>query len=249
MKLFLDESGTSEKLSALLLLEVPEFAEEYLNQTMTPKKELPDFLQPVFESTNGEYKFSAFMNQYRKTGDKRLVDYLKERIQRLCALDISIYYSAYENAGFETTVAESEYLVNRFAINRYGELAGRSLSIVADKQFFPKDRCLEIFRAHEMIVARIKHCTRAKKTGVGYSKTPIRIGNSSSVKGLQAADLFAGALFQRYYRGNNEFYDLFKNKIRGYRENLGVKKDKDATTTFIPRGRVSYAKENKNAFS
>ncbi len=240
MRLFLDESGTSAERSALVLLEVPEFADYFLNIILTPKKRLPPYLENVFESTNGEFKFSAFMNEYRKTKDERLTAFLKDRLRRLCSLDLSIYYAVYENDSPETTLKESEYLLNRFGLNRYSDLFGKHLEIIADKQFYPKHKCFELFRAHELIVARIRNQPEAKNTGVNYMKTPILIGNSSKVKGLQAADLFAGALFQKYYRGNEEFETIFCNKIRGQRTSFGESRNKDANKTFLPRERVNY---------
>ena len=245
MRLFLDESGTSDAVSALVLLEVPTFAVEYLNLVLTPKKKVPEFLKPVFESTSGEFKFSAFMNEYRKTKDERLVEYLEGKIKQLCAFDLSIYYSVFESRPPDVTVSESRYLLERFFVNRYFEISRDGVEIYADKQFYPRNMCCEMFRAHESMVARIKPLRESRKTGVGYFSFPIRICNSSDVKGLQAADLFAGALFQYYKRGNAKFLDLFRSKVRDARENIGSKTDGEAFKFFHKPENVAYGKRKK----
>ena len=216
MKLYLDESS-GPKYTIISLVCIPEMAEIYLKQVLSPKKKKTEEQAEYFEFTGGEFKFTAFMQFIHKRKKSRLKPYLLSVLRKISGINISILFAVFNNEPKKEKKSRKKGLTEKLILLalqkkriRQGKL--EKIEIVPDKNFFEFQNWVVYARiCHGQIYVELRK--KQSKKVPSYATIPFNQKGSSYLKELQCADLVAGAINQKYNYGNEEYLGIIESLI------------------------------------
>lgn len=159
-------------------------------------------------------------------GDRKIKRYITEKIKALASLrSLEIYVKIINlnnrNEKPDFTI-ESIDLFAEYMTKEYYKFFDGTVSVVfnPDQGYFPKTckylRILDEYDAEDLLFHVLQRKTHSSKGPCIH--IPLDHADSKLCKGVQLADIVSGSIFQKYQRGNPEFYNLWKPKIKYIKE-------------------------------